>query len=122
VLAYPVVSFKAPLAHAGSRDNLLGPGASERLIDKYSLELHVTPKTPPTFIMHAEDDPGVPVGNSLALAKALSEHGVDHELLVHPTGGHGFGMGPRHGFQAAPDWCPALHAWLGKRGLLPGSA
>jgi acetyl esterase/lipase len=117
VLAYPVVSFREPLGHAGSRNNLLGPDAPAELVDRYSMGLHVTPEAPPAFIVHSEDDPAVPVGNSRVLAVALAERGVDCELLLHPTGGHGYGLGPRHGFASAPDWGLALYAWLGKRGL-----
>ena len=117
VLGYPVVSFRAPLAHGGSRDNLIGAEAPAELVDRYSLELRNHRKTPPTFIVHSDDDPSVPVGNSVALAEALSRAGSSCEFVRHPTGGHGYGMGPAHGFATAPDWTPRLYCWLKDRGL-----
>jgi dipeptidyl aminopeptidase/acylaminoacyl peptidase len=105
------------LAHEGSRDNLIGAGAPAELVDRYSLELRDHRNTPPCFIVHSDDDPSVPVGNSVALEEVLSRAGVPHEFVRHPTGGHGYGMGPDHGFQTAPDWTPRLYLWLRARGL-----
>lgn len=116
VLGYPVVSLEAPLAHEGSRDNLLGQGASALLLRRFSGQYGVPAGLGPTFLVHAEDDGSVPVGNSLALRDALAAQGNDVTLVVHPTGGHGFGFGPEHGFATAPDWTPALRRWFVARG------
>ena len=50
VLAYPVITLQAPLAHAGSRQFLLGENPDEAAIKAHSVELNVTKDTPPTFI------------------------------------------------------------------------
>ncbi|MFL6550085.1 MAG: alpha/beta hydrolase, partial [Povalibacter sp.] len=65
VLVYPVISMGEDIAHAGSRNMLLGDTPSAELIKKYSNELAVTDATPPTFLVHAASDPSVPVANSI---------------------------------------------------------
>lgn len=115
VLVYPVVTFLGPAAHGGSRDNLLGKGADQAALERYSNERQVTAQTPPTFLVHAADD-GVKVENSELFAAALKTAGVPHELMRLEKGGHGFGLGIRGGEPAAwPDRCLA---WMKARGLL----
>lgn len=118
VLGYPVVSFHSPLVHEGSRDNLLGSGAPQALVDRFSAERgwsargNGRPFQGPVLMVHADDDGAVPVGNSLVLAEALRQAGSPVEVIRHPTGGHGFGLGPFHGYATAPDWAPRLRSWL----------
>lgn len=109
VLVYPVVSATAPWAHGGSRDALLGPDADEALRARYSGELRVDARTPPTYLVHAADDRGVPVRNSLAYATALDEAGVPFALRVLPRGGHGFGL---WGAGDGGAWLGDVAAWL----------
>lgn len=118
VLGYPVVSLLPPMAHSGSGRALLGENASNILLTRFSGEHRVTKDSPPAFFVHAEDDKGVPIANSIVLRDALAKNGVAAELLTHPTGGHGFGMGAIAGFPSAPDWMPALRRWMEGRGLL----
>jgi acetyl esterase/lipase len=91
ILIYPVISFVDTSSHIGSRDNLLGVNASEEMKREYSPELHVTPETPPTFLVHAKDDP-VSVRNTILFADSLNAKGVFSEVLLYETGGHGFGL------------------------------
>ncbi|MBN8217153.1 MAG: alpha/beta hydrolase [Spirochaetes bacterium] len=123
VLGYPVVNLLPPLSHSGSARALLGAEPSRELLERYSGDLRANESSPPTFLVHSEDDQGVPIANSVALRDALHKRGVDAELLRHPTGGHGYGMGAGAGFMAAPDWMPALKGWMDARGLLkaPGN-
>ena len=44
------------------------------------------------LLIHAADDPSVPVENSLLLFSALRRAGVPASLHVFDSGGHGFGM------------------------------
>lgn len=92
VLLYPVISFSDSIGHKGSRNNLLGPNASAEKIREYSNELHVTPKTPPTFLIHAKDDNGVVLANSEIFYDALVKNKVPAEKYYYEKGGHGFGM------------------------------
>ncbi|HTK17872.1 MAG TPA: alpha/beta hydrolase [Mucilaginibacter sp.] len=91
MLIYPVISF-GPYAHAYSRENLIGKNPSQQLLDLYSNEKQVTPNTPPTFLIHAEDDDVVPVQNSLLFYDALVKNKVKAEMHLFQEGGHGFGL------------------------------
>ncbi len=106
ILMYPVVSFTTDYAHLGSRKNLLGEPADPVLVEQLSIEKAVTEETAPTFIVHAQDDPGVKVSHSLGLFKALTEKGVKADLHIYASGGHGFGMASNH------EWGPTLLRWL----------
>jgi acetyl esterase/lipase len=110
ILVYPVISFRDAAAHAGSRKNLLGDQATPALVDRFSNELQVNAETPPTFLVHAQDDQGVPVQNSLLYYQALHAHGVKAALHLYPTGGHGFAFGLGKG--AVSGWREALLAWM----------
>ena len=116
ILVYPVVSLVEPFTHKGSRDALLGKGAERALLEKYSNELQVTAQTPPTFLIHAKDDP-VKVENSLAFAEALKKAGVPHRLQLYDKGGHGFGLGVRGGDVA--QWPVRCAEWMKELKLAP---
>jgi len=114
ILGYPVISLKDSLAHKGSRKNLLGPDPDPFMLDLYSNELHVSEKTPPTFIFHAKDDRAVPIANTEKFYAALQESHVPSELHVFEKGGHGFGLGEGE----CAQWTEQCTAWLKSRGLL----
>lgn len=107
MLIYPVVSF-GPFAHAYSRENLVGKTPSKETLELYSNEKQVTANTPPTFLIHAEDDDAVPVQNSMLFYDALIKNKVKAELHVFQAGGHGFGLNnPKsidHWFNWAANW------------------
>jgi len=92
VLVYPVISFSDSIGHIGSRDNLLGQGATKQQIDAYSNELLVNESTAPTFLIHAKDDDVVPVANSTVFYDLLRKKNVPAEIYLYEKGGHGFGM------------------------------
>ncbi|QEF97723.1 Carboxylesterase NlhH [Stieleria maiorica] len=50
---------------------------------------NVTPDDPPMLIMHGDQDPGVPVDQSVRLAEALKKAGVPVQLEIIPGAGHG---------------------------------
>jgi dipeptidyl aminopeptidase/acylaminoacyl peptidase len=115
MLGYPVISFEDDIAHAVSRESLLGKQPSREQIEKYSNERHVTAQTPPTFIVHAADDKGVVVANSLRFFEALQASGVPSELIIFPAGGHGFGLNNA----TTPDrWIERCRDWLLSSGYL----
>lgn len=72
--------------------------------------LNVTAKTPPTFLVHADDDRLAPKDNSVRFYEALKEAKVPAELHVYATGGHGFGI--RKTDKTSAAWPQALVAWL----------
>jgi acetyl esterase/lipase len=51
---------------------------------------HITPGSPPTFLLHGTEDRTVPVEESLSLAVTLAEQGVPHELMLVEGGRHDF--------------------------------
>lgn len=110
ILVYPVISFRDASAHAGSRNALIGANASQELKDRFSAEINVTADTPPSFLVHAQDDKGVPIENSLLYYKALHSHQVKAALHLYPTGGHGFGFGLGKG--DLENWRNILLGWI----------
>jgi len=110
VLVYPVISFRDVSAHLGSRRNLLGEEAPQEMVDRFSSELNVTADTPPTFLVHSQDDEVVPVENSFLYFDALHRHNVPVSLHVYPTGGHGFAFGTGRG--TVEEWSTILLDWL----------
>ncbi|MEP6748698.1 MAG: alpha/beta hydrolase [Bacteroidota bacterium] len=113
ILLYPVISFTDSLAHMGSRTNLIGKNPSPEKISYYSNELQVTKQTPPAFIVHAKDDGGVKVQNSISFYDALQKNGVPSEIHLYEKGGHGFGM---HNKTSADQWMDWLQTWMKKNG------
>ena len=109
ILCYPVVTFTEEYAHKGSRDNLLGDYKTEENLARYSLEKQVT-DTCPTFVVHAVDDSGVLVHNSIALITALKNAGVSFESHLFPWGEHGFSLATREVYPQHDDY---LARWLG---------
>jgi acetyl esterase/lipase len=92
-LIYPVISHVPGIGHAESSRLLLGEAPSTQLIARRSPALHVSAETPPVFVMHAIDDPAVPVANSLLMIEALRTAGRPVEAHLFEEGGHGFGLG-----------------------------
>ena len=111
ILLYPVITF-GEKAHTGSRDKLLGKlNTSPDMVAYYSNELQVTSQTPPTFLVHSEDDKAVPVENSINYYLACLKNGVPAEMHLYPTGGHGYGMRTAK-FGSLNTWPEACKAWL----------
>lgn len=115
VLCYPVITM-GPLGHAGSRNALLGENPSPELVAELSLEDHVTPATPPTFIWHTMEDATVPVENALIFASALRQAKVPFALHIYEKGSHGIALGRPN--RPAPPWTINCLHWLRERGFL----
>ncbi len=79
-------------------------------------DIAVSGRTPPTFLVHAFDDPLNPVENSLIYAAALRRAGVPSEIHVYATGGHAFGL--RRTELSATAWPELARVWLGSIGVL----
>ncbi|MCU0881231.1 MAG: alpha/beta hydrolase [Hyphomonadaceae bacterium] len=115
-LMYPVVTMSPPHAHRRSRDNLLGPAPSPEQIAGASLGVNVRASQPPTLLIHAADDPAVPVDHTLMLAGALRSASVPVALHVYERGGHGFGL---RGIAGTPleRWPDLLLDWAVSHGF-----
>lgn len=108
MLCYPVISMKEEVCHKGSRNQLIGKKPTEELTQRFSNELHITPRTPITFIIHAQNDKTVPIINSIRFYEGLIANKVNAEMHIYQTGGHGFGLynanQPQHWFELAKKW------------------
>ena len=115
VLVYPVITM-GEKTHQGSRNNLLGKSPDAKLVDFYSNEKQVTPKTPPTFLAHAQDDRAVVPDNSKAFHEALQTQKVKSKYLELPSGGHGL-----NGYKGAmwDAWQEQSLAWLAEMKFIP---
>ena len=78
-------------------------------------EIKVTSQTPPTFLVHANNDPVTPE-NSARYYLALKQAGVPAELHIFGSGGHGFGMRP--GALPSADWPRRCEQWLRDQKIL----
>ena len=78
--------------------------------------VRVTAETPPTFLVHAYDDPMDPVENTLVYADSLRAAGVPTEVHVYATGGHAFGL--RRTDAAVTAWPDRAEEWMRATGVL----
>lgn len=116
ILMYPVITLLDPAAHVGSRKQLLGENPPAELVDQMSLEKQVTEKTPPTLIIHTQEDRTVPIENALLYFQALTRAKVPAELYAFERGSHGMGM--RNGLGTSSDWPKRAEEYLRDHGWL----
>ena len=116
MLMYPVISMQEPAVHAGSRKALLGDAPSAETLQLMSLEKQVTAATPPTLLIHTQEDQAVPVENSILFYQALTRAKVPAEMYLFEHGGHGMGM--RDGLGTSSLWPRRAEEWMRDRGLL----
>lgn len=103
VLIYPVISF-GTVTHAGSVRSLVGENPTLAQKTYFSTQNHVNEHTPPTFLVHANNDVTVPVKNSILFNEALVKFKVPAEMHIYQTGGHGFGL--------KGSWFETMKNWL----------
>lgn len=131
VLGYPITDyvlqrdrFADPIPMmTDSNRALFGEAAPpQEELERLSPCRHVTEHTPPVFLAHAADDGLVPVGNSLAMAQALTRAGIPCELHMFQQGDHGFANGhpmdrpwEAHRNRACAVWLDLAHRWLLKQ-------
>ncbi|MER3373065.1 MAG: alpha/beta hydrolase [Allomuricauda sp.] len=109
-LIYPVISMDNATTHSGSKGALLGENPSDDLANRFSANKNVTKNTPPTFLLHAQDDDAVPVENSILMFSALKKEGVPVTMHIYPKGGHGFSLALQDG--RLKNWMTLLYSWL----------
>lgn len=110
-LVYPVITMHREIDHPGSRQELIGPKPDDAQIRHYSLEERASRDTPPTFLLHAVDDPAVNVENSVVMFTALRRLGVPVEMHLFEQGAHGFGIRDAQGLPAAV-WPELMMNWI----------
>jgi acetyl esterase/lipase len=108
---FAALMYAAYLNGSGSAAVLKSPdGAAPDLVTR------VNARTPPVFLVHAADDPSVPVEGSRRMYAALQAKGIPSELHVFPSGGHGFGIAKAQGLEAE-KWPDLFLAWGRARGV-----
>ncbi len=110
-LVYPVITMVADIDHPGSREELIGNNPDEQQIRYYSLEQRASAQTPPTFLLHAVDDPSVKVENSVVMFSALRRLGVPVEMHLFEQGKHGFGIRDAQGLPVSV-WPELMMTWI----------
>ena len=96
-----------------------------RLLDnskgKNNLQLQpwvkISPKAPPTLLIHAMDDPVDDIRQPMAYALALNDAGVPVDMRIYAKGGHAFGMRPTAD-PITTEWSGQVTQWLGNMGML----
>ena len=85
---------------------------AKRSGDKFELNpnVPVTPQTPPTFLLQAEDDHVDSANDSLAYYGGLKKAGVPVEMHLYAQGGHAFGLKPSK-FPIS-QWPRLVETWL----------
>jgi acetyl esterase/lipase len=115
ILTYPVIDQLGKAAK-GSFVNLLGEHPDPEIVSQLMTDRGVTSRTPPTFLVHGNDDKWVSSENSINFYLALLHAGVPCELHIYEHGDHGFGLA-----RADPilsTWLDLLLKWLHTRGSL----
>ncbi len=127
IICYPVVTSNPDFWHKGSMMHLVGDESNEEGLNLVSLENHVSPATPPTFLWTTLTDKSVPCENSLLLANAFRKEGVPMEFHLFGWGPHGLSLAdrtvetkvnqdrPQRTNQINPhvaEWFPLCKAWL----------
>ena len=122
ILCYPVIT-SGEFAHRGSFETLLKGQYTEEMLEKVSLEKHVTADTPEAFIWHTYTDGAVPVENSLLMVQAMRKYQIPVEFHMYPQGGHGLATADEltqnsdgSGIQKeCQSWLPLVQVWLKNR-------
>lgn len=83
--------------------------AADTADTQLAADLHVSSKTPPAFLVQAQDDP-IGVMNSIDYYIALTKNKVPAEMHLYTNGGHGYGLRPS--VNAISAWPIRLQEWL----------
>jgi acetyl esterase/lipase len=115
LLLYPVIDLTDDaVTHRGSRTNLTQDNPD--LYEPLSPWKHVTPDTPPAFIVHGAYDFLVPVKNSLLYFESCLAVRVPVEMHLVDTPQHGFGMGANLDDGTVKEWPEQALRFLARHG------
>ncbi len=91
ILGYPVIT-SGEFTHIYSMWALVGKDGPKEEYEYFSLEKHVTEKTPPTFLWQTATDDLVPIENSALFAQSCRAANVNFAYYVFPYGPHGLSV------------------------------
>lgn len=121
ILAYPVITSDEQYSHEGSIRNILGEDYGKAdAMDVVSLERHVGPQVPRTFVWNTVTDNSVPAMNSVLFVQALMQAGVSVEFHMYDRGVHGLSLATRETAEPGKDreqqecasWMELLDTWM----------
>lgn len=117
--AYPAVDAADRESCRPDFSVVLYPGHLWIAEDRFELnpDVPVTKQTPPTFLLHAEDDDVDDVNHSLVYYIALKKAGVPVEVHLYAAGGHAFGLRPTR--YPITRWPRLVEVWLETIGMTP---
>lgn len=107
-------------AHQGLKKHALPTAGQSSIADKnlaLNPDLHVTSRTPPTFLLQAEDDHVDSVYDALSYYIALQRAGVPAEMHLYAQGNHAFGL--RRTRLPITAWPGLVDTWLSTIGMIP---
>ena len=115
VLVYPVITMNIN-SKTWTFSNLFGENPSPDIINKYSNDLNVNSQTPPTILIHSNNDKGTPPENSLSYYSALRKNNIPAALHIWEDGGHGYGLGKGRG--SIESWPKIVEEWMKIRNVI----
>jgi acetyl esterase/lipase len=83
-----------------------------------NIESHITPQTPPTFLLQNEDDHVDQIEDALSYYMGLKKAHVPVELHAYAQGGHAFGL--REKTLPVSGWPQLVERWLRTIGMISG--
>lgn len=113
----PIINEVDPLT-AGNRMDLCGATMDDPTWRKlFAIDKSVSPANPPTLLIHAADDPAVPVYNSVRMFEALQKAGAKNcSLHIFPQGKHNIALRQQPGTTAL--WTEIAEGWIREIGLI----
>jgi acetyl esterase/lipase len=81
-----------------------------------NIKSHITPQTPPTFLLQNEDDHVDSIEDALSYYMGLKAANVPAELHAYAQGGHAFGLRPSK--LPVSGWPQLAEKWLGTIGMI----
>jgi acetyl esterase/lipase len=81
-----------------------------------NIKSHITPQTPPTFLLQNEDDHVDSIEDALSYYMGLKAANVPVELHAYAQGGHAFGLRPSK--LPVSGWPQLVEKWLATIGIL----
>jgi acetyl esterase/lipase len=116
ILVSPVIDMSEAYSHLISRKNLLGSNITATLEKKFSAQLHVSKKTPPCFIVVANNDNAVNPINSLLFYQALQQNNIPVSFHAFPQGAHAIAL--RNNPGSTDLWTSLCEMWLKESGFI----
>ena len=115
ILVYPVITMNINFKTM-TFNSLFGKDPDLDIIYKYSNDLFVNDETPPTILIHSNNDKGTPPENSIRYYSALRKYNIPSALHIWEDGGHGYGLGKGRG--SIESWPKIVEEWMRLRRII----